>query len=162
LPRICKLNNKYREIYTRKSSVFRLHAARARRGLVAPVARGRRSIRRLALLRAAPRWTYFIHAHAHAIWMHVHDGTRGEGVRLYTLHCALFLSLFLSLSLSLTLSFYLIACFSFSLFLSLSPAGAERSGIRLERVRLPWFASASLSLLFDLFSLVSFSFLRLL
>lgn len=54
LPRICKLNNKYRGIYTRKSSAFRLHAARARRGLVArPRGDGAISIRRLALLRAA-------------------------------------------------------------------------------------------------------------
>jgi len=94
LPRICKLNNKYREIYTRKSSAFRLHAAQARRGLVAPVARGRRypfavslssAPRRAALRCAGP--TLYTHTRARPGCTCTTRILRGEGVRLYgTLH----------------------------------------------------------------------------
>lgn len=135
LPRICKLNNKYRGIYTRKSSAFRLHAARARRGLVARP-RGDGDIHSPS--RSPPRrWTYFVHAHTCATWMHVHGGIRGEGTLLRTplTVCAVYL----------LISFPLFPRVSLLRSPSLSAPAAERSGVRLERVRLSWSASASLS-----------------
>ena len=57
LPRICKLNNKYADI--REEAAFRLHAARATRGLVAPAAEGTAIfIRRLSGSRGPTLYTH--------------------------------------------------------------------------------------------------------
>lgn len=57
LPRICKLNNKYADI--REEAAFRLHAARATRGLVAPATEGTAIfIRRLSGSRGPTLYTH--------------------------------------------------------------------------------------------------------
>lgn len=106
LPRICKLNNKYRGIYTRKSSAFRLHAARARRGLVAPAARGRRDPFAVSLS-SAPLDLLCTRIHARDPNARARRNSRGGDTSAHPAGCV-FLTLSLSLpSISLLWSLFL-------------------------------------------------------